>query len=124
MARWHYLHYLICLLASYKFLTNCSGLSRLVFPMLTGVDGATRGFEGSISITVFLALCILSIDFMIYFFFKLVYGEKRRAKPRRLPSQYYDRGPRTTSRTNPSSLRLVCNRKILPESSEQHLDHA
>lgn len=33
----------------------------------------------------FFALCILSIDFKIYFFFKLVYGEKRRAKPRRLP---------------------------------------
>ncbi|HKD52331.1 MAG TPA: hypothetical protein VKB90_16105, partial [Candidatus Acidoferrum sp.] len=33
----------------------------------------------------FFALCILSIDFKICFFFKLVYGEKRRAKPRRLP---------------------------------------
>lgn len=41
------------------------------------------------SITAFFAVCILSIDFMIYFFFKLVYGEKHRAKPRRLPSEYY-----------------------------------
>lgn len=42
------------------------------------------------SITAFFAVCILSIDFMIYFFFKLVYAEKHRAKPRRLPTQYYD----------------------------------
>lgn len=42
------------------------------------------------SITAFYAVCILSIDFLIYFFFKLVYGEKRRAKPRRLPPEYYN----------------------------------
>jgi len=44
------------------------------------------------SLTVFFALCILGIDFMIYFFFKLVYGEKRRAKRRRLPPGYYNDG--------------------------------
>jgi len=44
------------------------------------------------SLTVFFAFCILGIDFMIYFFFKLVYGEKRRAKRRRLPPGYYNDG--------------------------------
>ena len=63
------------------------------------------------SITVFYALCILSIDFMIYFFCKLTYGEKRRAKPRRLSSEYYDRGPRTNCTTNPSSPHLISSRK-------------
>lgn len=41
------------------------------------------------SLTIFLALCILSIDFLIYFFFKLTYAEKHRAKPRRLPREFY-----------------------------------
>lgn len=44
------------------------------------------------SLTVFFAFCILGIDFMIYFFFKLVYGEKRRAKRRRLPPGYCNDG--------------------------------
>ena len=43
------------------------------------------------SLTVFFALCIISIDFMIYFFFKLLYGEKKkRVVRRRLPTEYYD----------------------------------
>jgi hypothetical protein len=36
------------------------------------------------SLTVFLALCILGIDFMIYMFFQWTYGEKRRAISRQL----------------------------------------
>ncbi|HYL86525.1 MAG TPA: hypothetical protein VE263_20035 [Candidatus Angelobacter sp.] len=36
------------------------------------------------SLTVFLALCILGIDFMIYAFFQWTYGDKRRAQARQL----------------------------------------
>lgn len=42
------------------------------------------------SITAFFAVCIISIDFMIYFFFKLLYAEKKgRVVQRRLPPEYY-----------------------------------
>ena len=76
------------------------------------------------SITVFYALCILSIDFMIYFFFKLVYGEKRRAKPRRLPSEYYDGGSRTSRTTKPSSLYLASKQKGQPPAANRVLTMA
>jgi hypothetical protein len=36
------------------------------------------------SLTVFLALCILGCDFMIYMFFQWAYGEKRRAIARQV----------------------------------------
>jgi hypothetical protein len=48
------------------------------------------------SLTVFLALCVLGVDFMIYFFFKIVYGEKHRIRPRRLPADYYRRKEQTS----------------------------
>lgn len=48
------------------------------------------------SLTVFLAFCVLGVDFMIYFFFKMVYGEKRRIRPRRLPPEYYSRKGQTS----------------------------
>ena len=57
------------------------------------------------SLTVFLAMCVLGVDFLIYFFFKLLYGEKRRISPRRLPPDYYKRKEKT------SSLYLVPARK-------------
>jgi hypothetical protein len=41
------------------------------------------------SLTVFLAMCVLGVDFLIYFFFKLLYSEKHRIRPRRLPPEYY-----------------------------------
>ena len=56
------------------------------------------------SLTVFFAVCILSIDFMIYFFFKLVYGEKRDGKRRRLPPGYYTDDFPSNRRTLPSAL--------------------
>ncbi|HET8922337.1 MAG TPA: hypothetical protein VFN26_04995 [Candidatus Acidoferrum sp.] len=43
------------------------------------------------SLTVFLALCVLGVDIMIYFFFKLVYGERHRNRPRRSPPHFYSR---------------------------------
>lgn len=63
------------------------------------------------SITAFFAVCILSIDFMIYFFFKLVYAEKRRAKPRRLPPEYYDDEFSACRRSESSPAQLVPARK-------------
>jgi len=36
------------------------------------------------SLTVFLALCILGLDFMIYAFFQWIYGDKRSALARQL----------------------------------------
>ena len=41
------------------------------------------------SYTVFFALCILGLDFLIYFFLKLTYGEKNRVARRHLPREYY-----------------------------------
>ena len=38
------------------------------------------------SLTVFLAICILGCDFLLYFLFQLVYGEKRRKVSRRPPA--------------------------------------
>lgn len=43
------------------------------------------------SINVFLAFCVLGADFLIYFLFQLVDGEKRRTRRRRLPSDFYRR---------------------------------
>jgi hypothetical protein len=39
------------------------------------------------SLTVFLALCILGPDFMIYVLFKLLYGDRRSAIARRVAKQ-------------------------------------
>jgi hypothetical protein len=36
------------------------------------------------SLTVFLALCVLGIDFMIYLLFQWIYGDKRRALTRKI----------------------------------------
>jgi hypothetical protein len=47
------------------------------------------------SFTVFLAICILGCDFLLYFLFQLVYGEKRRKVSRRPPSSTQQ--PRTVS---------------------------
>lgn len=38
-------------------------------------------------LTIFLALCILGLDFMIYVLFKLFYGDKRRVIARRVAAQ-------------------------------------
>lgn len=41
------------------------------------------------NVTVFFALCVLGADFIIYFFFKLLYGEKFQTRLRRLPREPY-----------------------------------
>jgi hypothetical protein len=40
--------------------------------------------EETMSLTVFLALCVLGIDFMIYAFFQWTYGNKRSASTRQI----------------------------------------
>jgi hypothetical protein len=40
--------------------------------------------EGTMSATLFLALCILGIDFMIYALFQWSYGDKRKAIERQV----------------------------------------
>jgi hypothetical protein len=58
------------------------------------------------SLTVFLAMCVLGVDFLIYFFFKMVYGEKHRIRPRRLPPEYYKENAAASSLTGfPRQLR-------------------
>jgi hypothetical protein len=44
----------------------------------------SRPGEGTLSLTVFLTLCVLGLGFMIYAFFQWTYGDKRRALARQL----------------------------------------
>jgi hypothetical protein len=39
------------------------------------------------SLTVFLAICILGCDLLLYILFQWIYGEKRRERSRRLASR-------------------------------------
>jgi hypothetical protein len=45
------------------------------------------------SLTVFLAICILSCDFLLYVLFQWVYGEKHRNHPRRPAARREGRRP-------------------------------
>lgn len=55
----------------------------------------------NVSLTVFIALCVLGADFLVYFFFKLTFSEKYRSHPRRLPPHYY-----STKEQTPALYRL------------------
>jgi hypothetical protein len=44
----------------------------------------SRPGEGTMSLTVFLTLCVLGLGFMIYAFFQWTYGDKRSALARQL----------------------------------------
>jgi hypothetical protein len=44
----------------------------------------SRPGEGTMSLTVFLTLCVLGLGFMIYAFSQWTYGDKRRALARQL----------------------------------------
>ena len=43
------------------------------------------------SITVFLAFCILGCDFLLYALYQWIYGEKHRNRPRRSASRRHGR---------------------------------
>jgi hypothetical protein len=58
------------------------------------------------SLTIFLALCILSLDFMIYFLFKLFYGDHRSVIARRVAAQ------REAARAEAAGLIFVSAKKI------------
>jgi hypothetical protein len=63
-------------------------------------------------LTVFFALCILGLDFMIYVLFKLTYGNKRSVVARRVAAQ------REAARAESSGLYLVPARKNVPAQQE------
>jgi hypothetical protein len=70
------------------------------------------------SLTALFAVCILSIDFMIYFFFKLLYGEKKKRVVRRLPPEYYNNvSPIRSSKSSP--LYSVPARKSEPAQAKR-----
>src|SRR5882762_1997003 len=72
-----------------KFLTNLSGLSSFSAPILSlfwlGIH-ASPG-EVHMSLTVFLAFCILGCDFLLYVLFQWIYGEKHRKHARRVAAR-------------------------------------
>jgi hypothetical protein len=63
-------------------------------------------------LTVFFALCILGLDFMIYVLFKLLYGDRRSVIARRVAAQ------REAARAESSGLYLVPARKNVPAQQE------
>jgi len=63
-------------------------------------------------LTVFFALCILGLDFMIYVLFKLTYGDKRSVVARRVAAQ------REAARAQSSGLYIVPARKNVPAQQE------
>jgi hypothetical protein len=79
------------------FFMNPSGLSFLASRSLSAAKaGQPLPMRSNVSLTVFFALCVLAADFMIYFFFKLLYSEKHRTRPRRLPREYYSKEEKTS----------------------------
>jgi hypothetical protein len=70
------------------------------------------------SLTVFLALCILGLDFMIYVLFKLLYGDRRSLIVRRVAAQ------REAARAEAAGLTLVRARKAssIREMPDQSAD--
>jgi len=66
-------------------------------------------------LTVFFALCILGLDFMIYVLFKLLYGDRRSVIARRVAEQ------RKAAQLESSGLFLVPARKNVPDQQEPDL---
>jgi hypothetical protein len=66
------------------------------------------------SLTIFLALCILSLDFMIYVLFKLLYGDRRSAIARRVAAQ------RKVAQAEAAGLIFVPAPKPAPPNPEPH----
>lgn len=64
------------------------------------------------SLTVFLALCIVGLDFMIYVLFKLLYGDRRSLIARRVAAQ------REAARAEAAGLFLVPAKKT-PQSGQE-----
>jgi hypothetical protein len=52
-----------------------------------------RASEAAMSLTIFLAFCILGCDFLLYVLFQWVYGEKHRKHARRAANRKVRRHP-------------------------------
>jgi hypothetical protein len=65
-----------------------SGLLTPPFPTLSwsGLRSYIGPREAAMSMTVFLAISVLSCDFLLYVLFQWVYGDKRRKRARRSPT--------------------------------------
>lgn len=63
-------------------------------------------------LTVFFALCILGLDFMIYVLFKFLYGDRRSVIARRVAAQ------REAARAEASGLIIFPARKNVPAQQE------
>jgi hypothetical protein len=72
---------------------------------LFGLDVHTGPREVRMALTVFLALCILSCDFLLYVLFQWIYGEKHRKRPRRMLSK--DEKRPTSARSEVRDARVV-----------------
>lgn len=68
------------------------------------------------SLTVFLALCILGLDFMIFVLFKLTYGDRRSVVARRVAAQ------RAAARAESAGLFIVPANNTAPALQEP--DHS
>lgn len=66
------------------------------------------------SITVFLAICILGSDFLLYVLYQWIYGEKQRKHARRVAARTKKR--RSLSGNHAEAARVV----QFPESAVQH----
>jgi hypothetical protein len=64
------------------------------------------------SLTVFLAFCVLGLDFMIYVLFKLLYGDRRSVIARRVAAQ------REAARAEAAGLFLAPAKKTVPVRQE------
>lgn len=64
------------------------------------------------SLTIFLALSILGLDFMIYFLFKLLYGDRRSLIARRVAAE------REAARAEAGGLFIVPAKKTAPSRQE------
>lgn len=69
------------------------------------------------SLTVFLALCILGLDFMIYFLFKLFFGDQRSRIARRVAAQR-KAAQAEAARAEASGLIFVPAEKFAPKPQE------
>ena len=74
----------------YKSLTNCSGLPHVLKCIICLV----------MSLNIFLTVCVLACDFLIYAFFQWTFGERYRRRARKLPLQ---KNPRKAAIEIPAS---------------------
>jgi len=65
------------------------------------------------SLTIFLGLCIVGVDFLIYALFQWTYGEKRSAIARRIAAQ------RNAVKEEAGRPFVVSSRKIAPETQKR-----